>query len=155
MGYPNRTSRLALGPKYVNKRPVRDGTKEVGSQVFNLLLQCVAGGTQVSDRAWALIHIAAGVVTVTANGEAWNPDGGFVPTPAYVAAGHYRLTYPATANDENGVAVALALLAGKAHPQTSASLFGTVLIAGNVVDIYTRNDAGALTEAADVLVEIK
>jgi hypothetical protein len=156
MGFPNRTSRAALGPKYVNKRPVRDGSKEIGAPIANTFLWNDAGMSQTCDRAWALLHIAGGVATITAAGEAWDPDAGFAPTPAYVAPGHYRLTYPATVKDENDNDVAPNLVAAKAHPQTTSDYRGVALVSGGglIVDVFVRDAAGAAVDC-DTLVEVK
>jgi hypothetical protein len=155
-GFPTRPSRTSFGPVVlVNRFPVRRNDREIGADTFMLGWWQLAGLGVVTDLAWASITWDGAAVAVAANGEAWNPGGGYTPPVERVAAGTYRLTYPATANDEAGVAVPVAFRGAKAFPQGSGDRRATAEVTGaRVVTVYLRDAAGALVDGS-VLVEAK
>jgi hypothetical protein len=133
---------------------VKNPERQLGAEVGQLMFWQLAGIGIVAPRAMAVLDTAA---DVTAHGASWDPDRELVaPTTVKNGTGDYTITWPATAPDENGTAVAIVLVAADASPQTdSAKLFANAKIQANGrsarVKIWT--DGGVATDC-DVLIKV-
>lgn len=148
-GWPVRIARTTLGPTREDHDVVVDDTRFVRAFFFELEHWQVAGMNLFCPKVSALIVSNA----VSSRNEAWAPNGGgTAPTFAHVGTGHYRLTYAASYNDEEGVAQPPALTWARAFVQGTSPHQTSAVASGSVVDVYIENDAGAAVDA-DVLVE--
>lgn len=149
MGFPTRSTRSAFGPRLEDRFPVVDPTKEIPASAFNLAFWQLAGLSLVTPRAIVVAKGTPSGVERSASQEAWNPDGGIVPQLTRESAGVYTVTYPATAKDEQGNSVSIALL-GVAYvtPQTQSKARGWGrMLAPNVAEIRIADDSGAPLDA--------
>lgn len=149
MGFPTRISRAALGPKRRDRGGVAGPDDiSVNAWVFELEHWQLAGVNQTSAMVSALFTAGA-TPTFGSSSEAWDPNAeSDAPTLSRVGAGHFRLTFPTTAADENGTEVAIVLDRARAEPQTGSDYRCTATASGNVVDVYLRNSAGTLVDDA-------
>lgn len=147
--FPSRISRKALGPTYINRRPVRDTKREIGADVFNRAFWQIAGCNATVPLAWALIRGSDGALLAAA--EAWDPDALFTPAPLRVSTGVYKLTYAAQYPNHAGQAVTLALFAAAACPQGDDDRRAVARVEANrIVHVRVRDSAGAPVDG-DVL----
>ena len=126
-GFPTKPTRTSFGPTYVNRYPVREPNKEIGDTIANQLFWQVAGLGVVSPIAIAqIVFDGAGAGTLGFSAEAWDSDGGSVPTLVDVGTGIFRLEYSATVNDETGAAIALAFHSAKAYGLSTSTANGLI-----------------------------
>lgn len=89
----------------------------------------LAGLGIVGGRA---LVVVASDGTLTAHGESWDPDRELAaPGIAHPGTGVYEITYPATAPDENGTQIAIALVGALVTPTASVARFPTYEIDAN------------------------
>jgi hypothetical protein len=160
MGWPTRVTRLAFGVStYLDKIPVRDPVRQIAAKFYNLAFWQTAGLNVCSPIAFAeLVIDGAGAVTLGASGEAWDPDGGVVPTVTKEAGnGHYRITYAATAPDETGASITIDLKGATPNVQSQVLYHAQgERSAANVIDVWIWNAAGSLADpvSSKILVPI-
>jgi hypothetical protein len=112
-GFPTRFSRSSLGPRPENKRLVKSAKRELGADVGDMILHGVAAGGVMLPLAFASAYKAeqpggvwpVGPLVLHASGEAWDPDGAFVPTFSRSGTGLFTVEYPATTLDKDGIEV--------------------------------------------------
>jgi hypothetical protein len=120
-GSPNRPSRDAYGPTYINERAVRNVNKELPAEIGNLMMWQLAGAGLVLPKAKLLIDGAT--ATVIFQGLTFDPNG---ELPALVVtrngAGDYEVDFSdANFDDQDGNSVALAMQWAEAKAVLSAS----------------------------------
>ncbi len=141
-GFPTRISRATLGPKRKDFDEAVDETYYVSARFIEMLFHQVCGMNLLSSRCGGLIVSNA----LAAHEESWAPDGGAAPTFSHVATGHYRITYPATADDEAGNTVAIALTRARGFVQGAAARSVTATASGSQVDVYLFDAAGSTVD---------
>lgn len=113
-GYPVRPGLSDFGSTLENTYPVRDPSREVAAEIFNLTHFQVAGMGLLSPRAMIVFTPGATPVALVARAEAWNPDrrttgtGYTDPTGVRNADGDYTWTWPASVPDKDGTLIPLA-----------------------------------------------
>lgn len=120
-GFPVRPSRTTFGPTLVNGGRVRDPTKNVGDDAFNLLFWQIAGMGVVSPRMLLKAVVdpsGAGSVVTSAQKMAWDSNGAVPATTwTYDSLGQYTWTLSAGSYpDKDGASVALGWLFAIAIP---------------------------------------
>jgi hypothetical protein len=160
-GFPNRPTRLALGPlQPYNRKPTIAPDKELDANVAKLLLWQVAGLGLSGPRAWAMVTFTGPTTyTVTAWGAGWRPDDqGSVSTAAKpsigrTSAGVLTAQYPATIPDQDGIAQTTQLFGADALPQglTFMRKAQQVNADGRTVDIRIWDAAGAAADSSFLL----
>jgi len=113
MSYPNRITRVQLGPELEDVKPVVDPKKFIGAATWNLLFWQVAGTNLVVPRGVIVAEIDVSNTTATTvyQALAWDPDG-TVPTLSwtYVSDQEWTLTFSETKYpDHSGQDVTLVL----------------------------------------------
>jgi hypothetical protein len=147
-GFPTRPSRLAFGPTRTDDGVVTDHVKCVAAEVFNLDHWQVAGLGVVSPRAWCLMQWDGAALQLLASGEAWDPNGAYLPVLARTGAGVYTITYAATYPNELGVAVATGLVAAMAVPQeASRTALAIPQAGGTIIDVTSFDLVPAAADA--------
>lgn len=146
MSFPVRISRAALGGKPSNRFRVVNPLKEPGADVFDLLYWTAAGCNVVVPIATVIFDGATAVIQ--ASGEAWDPDGAFVPTVSRTSAGVYVVTYAATYNDHLGVAQTTALKGARATPQATVRTKSAakVRVDNRTIDVLSWDDSNVATD---------
>jgi hypothetical protein len=136
----------------VNRFPVRNPQHELdGPTIGDLIMWQIAGMGVVSPVTFALLTIAAGPsLTLTASGEAWDPDAGSIPTIAYVGVGTYTVQYATTYPDKDAITQTTNLLFATALLQTLSDFRATAKVQADkrTIDVRVRNAAGALADMA-------
>jgi hypothetical protein len=122
----------------VDTSPVRDASRQLDARRLNLLTWQTAGVGVAAPRAWVRAFLSAtpANMVVLAHGEAWNPDG--LSDPPYYAppaltrigAGDYRVTWPSTVLDLDGLEVPFVIEGMLATP--SQAVFVAVQFDGQV-----------------------
>lgn len=149
MGFPSRISRRAFGPTRRNRAPVRNHEFYLDAKYINLLMWQCAGMNVCSPRTMVFVNADG---TLGASGEAWDPDGLVLPTPAHPSTGVYTVTYPATVQNEEGTEVALDLFGCLAIPQgTSTTVVAAQRVTSNRVAEVTIKDGASLADNAFLL----
>lgn len=111
-GFPSRFLRAALGPKFVNSRPIESPESDIGDKQFNAAFWQLAGANLVLPRVSLIAHYTGGNFVYSQQAEAWNPDQAQPhPALARVSAGAYTYTFAASYLDEDGLAVPTVLRA--------------------------------------------
>jgi hypothetical protein len=156
MGYPNRISRAALGPDKIDPKPVRDVTRQVSAQELKLIYWQLTGLNRAAARVLVYATVSGGVVTVTEQYIAWDPNGALpLLTFGYSGVGVYTFAFPAAQyDDESGNDVTIVLRAGPAWTQDfddtrakvkmTANNAGTVKVWGPAVSTAVDKDFGFL-----------
>lgn len=150
-GFPTRISRTALGPTKQNAAiGVIHPAKYIGAVETELAYWQVSGLSVAAPRAWALVTWdGATAVSLTAAGEAWDPNGASAPTVARTSAGVYTVTYAATYNDETGTAVSTNLLAASVTARGTTARIPTWEIASSrIITVYLFDAAGSAADAS-------
>lgn len=122
--FPARITREALGPKFVNARPVKDPRKDLSADTFNVVCSTVAGLAATGFKAAVLFRGDASGAEIIEHREAWDPDriGDKGPTVTREALGVYRVTFAATYPDQNGVERATGLWGALPVPQAGPAV---------------------------------
>lgn len=105
--------------------------------------------------AWILLRGTDGARL--ASSESWNPDGvsALRPTSSRSSTGIYIVTYAASYPDEGGISTPLALVAGRASPQTNTANLGAVTsLAGNIATVKVSAGANGTLTDANVFLEV-
>lgn len=107
-GFPARITRSALGPTLVNAYPVENPEQDVGAETLNPAFWQLAGLNRVSGKALlAAVWDGVSAFTITAQEEAWNPNGTQArPVLARTSAGVYTYTFASSYLDESGASIA-------------------------------------------------
>lgn len=153
-GFPTRISRTALGPTKANaKTGVIHPAKYIGATETELAYWQVAGLSVSAPRAWALVTWdGASAVSLTASGEAWDPNSASAPTVARSSAGVYTVTYAATYPDETATEVSTNLLAAAVSPRGTTARIPTWEIASaRIVTVYLFDAAGSAADGSFLL----
>ena len=145
MGFPTRHSRTALGPKRKDIAPAPYGPEYVfAADAINTTLWQVAGLNQTGFLARTQFQTAASNPPLEWSYEAWNPDQNqAAPVIDRTSAGVYTVTYPASAPDENGIAVTISLRGAAALLQIGGTDWGDAkayVSAANVVTVTLFDD---------------
>lgn len=163
-GFPTRPQLSDIGPiTLLDARPVRESTKELAAQHWNLLKHQVAGMGILAPRIQAKLTIANPTLLL-AHYEAWNPQlktsGNFAaPTPLFVSTGRATLEYLTPVPDEiaSDVGIAFSWARGWVHqdPPTTFRTVQVTPVAGtpNRLTICVFDAAGALQNGSDVWIE--
>lgn len=156
-GFPTRISRSALGQAKVNAKPVKDRSKELVAEEWNLMRHTAGGLAGVAPQAWLFATFTGpDQIAVTAHREAWDPDAvNAAPEIERTSAGLYVVTYDATYPDEAGTAVAIQLFGGIVAPSGSGNLNGIASVASNRIvtaRIFTANSAAATDSSFTLIV---
>lgn len=150
-GFPTRTSRTAFGPTKLNASTgvVHPAYHQAAGET-NLAYWQLSGLTVGGCRAWALVTWdGATSVSLTAAGEAWDPNSASAPTVARSATGVYTVTYAATYPDETDSAVSTALLGAIVSPMASSSRHATWTISSSrIVNVFMWDAAGSAADAS-------
>lgn len=151
-GFPVRPSRSAFGPRFFQDRePVKNPERQVGARFGALVSWQIAGLGITGGRAVAIL---AADGTLEAHGEAWDPDQELAdPEIDHPSPGVYTIAYPASAPNEDGTQVAIALLGAHVTCQGSTALHATWEIDpnGHEVTVHVWNAAGAAANGGFLL----
>ena len=151
-GFPRIPTRAAFGPTFENVRPVRDPRTELDAATMNLLAWQVAGASQTIPLALLVMQPAPPNLGISLHFEAWaTAQDGAPPVLEYLGIGSYRVTYPVTAPDENGTAIAFAPRACMAFAQGSLVVVAFAAISAGVITITVQNGVGVPTDSAVLL----
>lgn len=126
MSFPLRPSRSSFGPKRVNARPSRNPNQELDDNAINAFLWTVAGAGLMVAMARLQFSVAAGVLSLVAHVEAFQPDGGAPPATARTSQGVYTFAFSASYPDEQGNQQPLSLSYGEVLCQGAAFRHGLV-----------------------------
>lgn len=149
-GFPDTPNRTAFGPTFQDKRPVVDPTKELGSQVFNLMAWQMAGAGIVCPRAMIIYDGSTPATTYQAL--AWDPNGllGNISITKQ-GTGEYDVDFASTYTDQNGTAVSFSVRGAMAFGQDAPSQVQAVVTIGEdspqQVTVYVGNQAGTPQDA--------
>lgn len=141
MGFPTRTTRVALGPERVNKGGIRrNPSEEWAAEDVNTLrwMFGACGLLLPMVRAELVCAATTGALTIPRHFEGWDPDdtGLLGPAAARTSLGVFTLTYPATALDENGNSVSVVLRGAIAAPQDTGDVYAKAYAsASNVLTV--------------------
>jgi hypothetical protein len=159
-GFPNRPDLATFGSDAVNTRAVRDPSRELSADYWNLLKYQVAGMGLLAWRAH--VRFTANTnPTLLGRAEAWNPRGltsaPFTnPVLTKLATGRYSVVYASPVTDEAGASVALSFAYGTGFLLTpSLTVLKTVVVtplsgSANGVHVAVYNAAGALEDGNNV-----
>jgi hypothetical protein len=140
----------------VNRFEVRDSARELdGPTIGDLMFWQLAGCNVCVPVAWALIQVVTAAPfswTLVASAEAWDANGGSLPTAARTGVGTGTITYAATYPDKDATAITtnfygadiaeqVLTLAKHARCQVNANK--------RVVDVALFNLAGAANDWAN------
>lgn len=126
---------------------MKNPERQLGAEVGQLMFWQLAGLGIVGGRA---LVVVASDGTLTAHGESWDPDRELVaPGIAHPGAGVYEITYPATAPDENGTQIVIALVGAIVTPIGSTARHPTYDIDanGHKITFRTFDAAGGAANA--------
>lgn len=163
-GFPNRPGLASYGPDVVNTRPVRDPSRELSADTFNLMRFQTAGMGLVSARAFFSFTADNPAVQLD-RAEAWNPDGNTAspfddPNITRQNTGEYDVEYTTPVTDRNGDSVALSFAWGFGVVITpSLTVIKTVMVTplsgtANGVKVAIFNAAGSAEDGNDVAIWI-
>ncbi len=155
-GFPNRPDLATFGPDVVNTGIVKDPSRQLSAETFNLLKYQVAGLGLTAFRAYLAFEAVASP-PLLARVEAWNPRGLTSdpfgdPTITRIGAGNYEIVYASPVTDQGGSDVALSLTHGVGMILDPSSVtFRLVMVSpltGNAagVKVAIFNSAAALTD---------
>lgn len=108
---------------------------------------------RASKFAWLTFTLSGSDITVHSyNGMPGNGSA-FAPTGAVIGTGHTQWTWPVSESDSYEVSEPVSLRHGKVTAHGTTALIGTAVIATgrNVVDVYTFDNAGTLTDCKATL----
>lgn len=132
--------------------PVEDPSTDESAAFRNKYAANVAMMTQTICRAYARFVTAAttGGMSLAAHRALWGSLPAVAPTLARSGVGIYTVTWTATQNDLLSVSHTLNFIAawGGTRTTTSADSMKAIPTAANVVTVYVRDAAGALTDTA-------
>lgn len=160
-GFPNRPDLSSFGPDAVNTRAIRDPSRELSADTFNLIRHQIAGLGAVLPRAFIKFRAQPSPVLL-GRAEAWNPRGltsaPFLdPTLARSTTGVYTVLYSSPVTDKDGASVALSFTwgIGMVINASTADELWTCQVTplsgfANAVQVGIFNAAGALTDGRDV-----
>lgn len=158
--FPLRPSRSDIGPKWKNRRVVRNAEYEFAAEQLNGFAFQIAGIGLTSPRARLLIDMSSS--TIHRRIEAWNPDGetagAYAPpeltldnTPS--ANESLKIEYPALVPDADGNQQELLFEGGIARPMLSLASTDLITVAdvrldsplvpSSIVHVLFRTSAGA------------
>jgi hypothetical protein len=115
-GFPNRPDLATFGPDVVNTGIVKDPSRQLSAEIFNLLKYQVAGLGLTAFRAMLRFTCAVSPVP-SARAEVWNPRGLTSdpfgdPSITRIGAGEYNVVYPSPVLDQLEASVALSFTHG-------------------------------------------
>ena len=150
MGFPSRISRTALGAVMVDRRPIKDPTRELGARWVNLVSWQVAGAGVVVPTAKVLVDSTGALLWAA---ESWDADGNYAPTCSRVSTGVYQVVYAVEYPDDEGTLITTNLRAAKVTSQSTSIRHPAQLVAGDArtVDITIRDSAGAVIDCPFLL----
>lgn len=79
-GYPNKITRAALGPTYVNSTKIGNPAEEIDAAVFNLMAWQMAGLNLVAPRAVIIGQAENGQPILYKQWLSWDPNGALANT---------------------------------------------------------------------------
>lgn len=142
-GYPTRPARADFGPTMVDTSPVRDASRQLDAARLNLLTWQTAGAGLMSPLAWIFATFNTTSV-VHAHAESWNPDG-LTSAPYYtppqitrLGQGDYRIAWPQTVLDKDGVERSLSIMAGIVGHRSGTLGHQAVLDGGTIYRVQLR-----------------
>lgn len=163
-GFPNRPGLSSFGPNVVNTRPVRDPSRELHADTFNLMRFQIAGMGLVVPRAF--LHFTADNPAVQlARAETWNPSASTAspfddPSITRQATGNYNVEYTSPVTDRDGNSVALSFVWGFGVVTTASLVVRkTVQVTplsgtANAVKVAVFDAAGSLEDGNNVAIWI-
>lgn len=115
-GFPNRPDLATFGPDVINTGIIKDPSRQLSAETFNLLKFQVAGLGLTGFRAM-LAFLCTGPTSPLARVEAWNPRGLTSdpfgdPTITRIGTGEYDVEYPTPVLDQAGSDAALSFAYG-------------------------------------------
>lgn len=147
-----------LGGVLENYAPVEDPVTDLDAGFDNSSRCNIAMMSHTAPRSWARITLAAttGALVLVAHDAMWGNALAVAPALARTSAGIFTLTYPATVDDELGDEHTVNFRDAWAnHRLTSAALFlNVVRTSANVLTLYVRDAAGALTDSVGTNVAV-
>ncbi len=122
--FPARVTREALGPEFVNARPVKDPRRDLSADTFNTVCSTVAGLAATGFKAAVLFRGDASGAELLEHREAWDPDrvGDKGPSVTREGLGIYRIAFEATYPDQNGIKRSTALWGALPVPQAGPAV---------------------------------
>jgi hypothetical protein len=147
-----------LGGKLQNYAPVADPLTDLAADLDNNNRCDTAMMTRLAQKSWCAITLAAttNAIVLLAHEAQWGNGGAVAPVPAHVSTGIYRVTYPATVEDELGNSHTLNFRWGEGHVRGSAAYTVNVVpVAPNMLMVYVQNYSGALADAAGTSIDVK
>lgn len=162
-GFPTRPDRSAFGPKMLNARPVRDGSKELDAEKLNLDWHQTAGLGLVSPRVLLRVTIDGTTPVLHSRAEAWNPEGynsgdQVDPVLVGISTGRITIAYPTTIQDETGNAIGIGFVGGMGfHGDDPPIVLKHIRVAPiaatpSIVTVTAFDAAGALEDGVEALI---
>lgn len=147
-----------LGGAMVNYEPVVDPTTDLDAGFDNNSRCNVAMMTHTAIRSWATFTTAAttGALVLNAHDALWGNSLGVAPSLARTVAGTFTMTYPASVNDELGVAhtVNFRMGLGQARSATAGYDIQVIPTSANVLTIYVRDNTNTLVDAVGLVLDV-